>query len=531
MKIILEQLLLPLEYNNEDIYSRSAEVCKINRHDIKDIRIIKRSIDARKRRTKPAYILNLEVSLTRDINVKSIKNAKSYKEPEIYSIPETRSNNDRHRPVVVGAGPCGLSAGYILAKAGLKPILIERGSCSEERKAAVTTFWKNGKLDEENNVLYGEGGAGLFSDGKLTSRSKDKRRTLKFFDILIEAGAPENIRYDSDAHLGSDKLFEICINLRKIISNSGGEFLFDTRLIDISSRDGCLKKVETTDSELKTEHCILATGHSARDTYLLLHKNNIALEQKPFAIGVRIEIPQCQINSSQYGSHRDHPLLGAASFRLTNKADSKNRSCYTFCMCPGGIVIPCSSSGELITTNGMSFSERNGKYGNAAFLVPVFPEDYNVSDCPLDGLNFQNNIEKAAFAAAGSDYSLPAVKLTDFLSDKKEGVLPRGREMSWKRSKFADFNNIFPEFITENLRKSIPEMLKFMNNVKLEEITAYAPETRSSSPVRIIRNNSMQSNSVSGLYPCGEGSGYSGGIVSSAIDGIKAAEEVIKKYL
>lgn len=532
MKIIIEQVTMPLCYSAEALKNQIAMILGIVDSEITSIEIIRRSIDARKRRDIPLYILNVAVETSTHVDLSEIKNTKETSGSEPLEIkPITANKKDATRPVIVGAGPAGLAAGFVLAKAGLRPIIIERGKRSEERKAAVTSFWKNGKLDIEDNVLYGEGGAGLFSDGKLTSRSKDKIRTRFFLQMLVEAGAPENILYDFDAHLGSDKLMDICIRLRELIEKMGGEFIFNCRLEDLSFNNQGIVSIITSKQAIKTSDCILATGHSARDIYQMLHRKEITLEPKPFAVGVRLEIPQRLINDSQYGQHKDNPALSAASFSLTAKEEKDFRPCYTFCMCPGGIVIPCASSDGMLTTNGMSFSERAGKFGNAAFLVPVYPKDFDKkSDNILAGISFQEEIEKKAFIAGGGNYSLPASKLLDFLNEKEPVELHRKRNISWKRAVPYDIGKILPDFVTKTLRKAIPEMLNKMDRVKLNECTVFAAETRSSSPVRIVRNENMQSPALKGLYPCGEGSGYSGGIVSSGIDGIKAAEAVLKKY-
>ncbi len=353
-----------------------------------------------------------------------------------------------------------------------------------------------------------------------------------FFSTLVEAGAHSDILIDSEPHIGSDKLLEIIPKIREKIIQFGGEIKFATKLEKIITNEGQVQAVIINGNEFKTQHLLLATGHSARDVYELLAENQVELLAKPFAIGIRLEMPQAQINKGQYGDFAGHPQLKPASFKVTRKAEKDCRSCYSFCMCPGGVVISCASQEGMLTTNGMSYSSRNGFWGNAAFLVPVSPEDYAKTNKEtvhpqLAGLAFQQQIEKAAFVEGGSNYSLPATRLTDFLADRQSETLPENR--SCKRAVSADFRKILPDYVINTLKNSIKPMLKEVSSQELcNEALLYAAETRSSSPLRILRDESGQSLSHKGLFPAGEGSGYAGGIVSSAIDGIKAAEMLIK---
>ena len=432
------------------------------------------------------------------------------------------------RPVVVGAGPAGLMAAFGLVEAGLQPLLIERGEAAAERRRRVEDFWKKGELDSESNVLYGEGGAGLFSDGKLTSRSKDRPKVRRFLEILVSCGADPDILIDAEPHLGSDVLAEVVPALRRRIIELGGEIRFGARLDRILLEDRAVRGVVVSGEEVRTDCCMLAVGHSARDTYAMLAEQGVALESKPFAVGVRIEIPQKRIDTAQWGGAV--AALGKASFRMTRREEGGARACYSFCMCPGGLVIACASSAGLITTNGMSLSKRGLPFGNAAFLVPVSTDDFGQDAAPLQhtalaGIEFQCRLEAAVFEAGGSDYGLPAQRLLEFIEGASPSELPP--ERSCDRAVSAQLRGLLPEFVENTLVSSVPKMLGSLQGLQLDEALVYASETRSSSPVRILRNDSCESLNIRGLYPCGEGSGYAGGIVSSAIDGLRAAEAVV----
>jgi len=431
-----------------------------------------------------------------------------------------------HRPVVAGAGPAGLVAAWRLAQAGLQPILIERGAPASERRRSVARFWKRGVLDEDDNVLFGEGGAGLYSDGKLTTQSKLRGPMRTVLQLLVQCGADASILIDAEPHVGSDRLARIVPNLRERILACGGEVRFHSQLEAIELDGGQLTAVIVNGQRLATRHCVLATGHSARDVYRMLHRAGVAMTPKPFAAGVRIEAPQRQIDRSQFGLSAGHPRLGAASFRLTRRPQGQARACYSFCMCPGGRVIACASSPGRLTTNGMSLSNRASGFGNAAFLVPVTPDDFGGSDDnPLAGIDWQGRIEAAAFQAGGADFSLPAARLADFLARRTPQSLPR--EHPPLRAVPADLHAVLPEPISRTLVQAVPPMLRQMRKVALERCIVYGAETRSSSPLRITRDDAFQSPSARGLYPVGEGAGHAGGITTSAIDALRAADALL----
>lgn len=535
MRVKISQLPLPLDYEEKDILKASAAKLKCSEGLLSGLKIIRRSIDARSRREMPVFSIHVEIEISDsdgfllpdDKEIEIISEQKTF--PEIM-IPKI-SGKVTSRPVVIGSGPSGLMASLILAEAGLSPLLIERGSPVKERTSQVSLFWKKGELNPEGNVLFGEGGAGLFSDGKLTTRSKDRLRVRRFLETLVRCGAPEDILIDSEPHLGTDILKKIVPAFRNLIEGAGGEVRFHSRLEGIRAESGRLCGIMVNGQDIETEYCILATGHSARDVYQMLAESGVMVEQKSFAVGLRLELPQERIDRAQWGSFAGHQRLGAAGFRLTFKEDKKNRACYTFCVCPGGTVIPCASSSGTLTTNGMSLSARSGGFGNAAFLVPVHPADFgNEADgkySGLAGIEFQDKIERLAYNAGGGDYSLPAAPLSGFLKNKYHGNLPEKR--SWPRSRPADLHMILPGFVCTTLEAAIPKMLSLLKGVLHEEVLLYAAETRSSSPVRISRNETGESVNLSGLFPSGEGAGYAGGIVSSAVDGLRAAEAVISK--
>ena len=532
MKLIIRQIEAALDYNQAIIINAVASRLGANPREIKNCEIIRRSLDARPWRKAPVYILSVEVDYTGKINSKKLPSNVELVNNKLREaeLDFSKANKLNSRPVVVGAGPAGLMATLLLARAGARPILLERGSKAEDRSEAVEEFWKNGKLNLNNNVLYGEGGAGLFSDGKLTARSKDRRRIRLFFEELVKAGANPDILIDAEPHLGSDSLLKIVPNLRNDIISNGGEIRYNTALTMINIEDGKISSVYAGNEIIKTDYLLLGTGHSARDIYWLLASLNVSMEAKPTAIGIRLEVPQKELDKSQFRQFAGNPKIGAASYKLTRKAEEGVRACYSFCMCPGGQVIACANEENALTTNGMSLSKRNEKYGNAAFIVPVEPSDYaSVENTEkyevLSGISFQKNIEQKAFVSGGSNFSVPALKLKDYLAGKVSGNLTEGRSCS--RSVPASFDNILPDFINKTLRHQIPHMLKELDDVKIEDAIVYAAETRSSSPVRILRDENCESLNIKGLFPIGEGAGYAGGIVSSAVDGMKAAEAVL----
>lgn len=532
MKLIVRQLEVSLEYKDSDVKTAVAARLKCSISDLRQVEIIRRSLDTRPRRSSPVYVLSVEVDVAANFRTpKNDRDIETVQDEPVEPAKRWSFSTSARRPVVIGAGPAGLLAAMHLAVSGAKPLLIERGSKAESRRETVDNFWRRGVFLNEDNVLFGEGGAGLFSDGKLTARSKDRPRIKLFFETLVRCGAPRDILIDSEPHLGSDVLLKIVPNIRKIIEENGGETLYNTTVTDIFSENGCITGIKAGRAEIETRHVILATGHSARDVYRLMARSGATLQAKPFAAGIRLEIPQKQINLSQYGKFCGHGRLKAASFKLTRRPEGKARACYSFCMCPGGLVIACASEPDALTTNGMSYSGRDGIYGNAAFIVPVEPEDYRGFAGPeehpeLAGINFQLAMERAAFKAGGSNFSVPALAWNDFINNRVSEELPAAR--SCPRSVTADFSGILPDFVSETIRLAMPRMLRELNGTDPASAVVYAAETRSSSPVRVVRGEDGQSPALKGLFPAGEGAGYAGGIVSSAVDGLKAAEQLLE---
>jgi uncharacterized FAD-dependent dehydrogenase len=528
MNIRLNQFRVPLDYEPADLPKRVARVLRVPAENIVDVKVVRRSVDARSRHNSPVFTLTLEVKTTEDVILPKGAELIPPKPQPAAMTPAGQRPHAEHRPLVIGAGPAGLMAALTLAEAGLNPLLIERGAPAGERASQVKGFWETGSLNPQSNVLYGEGGAGLFSDGKLTARSKDHSCVRRFMEVLVECGAPSDILIGTEPHIGSDILLGLVPALRQRIIDADGEVRFYSLLEELLVENGTIKSALINGSQTLTSHCILATGQHAQDVYEMLLAIPARLIPKPFAIGVRIELPQPEIDYAQWGRSAGHCRLGAASFHLTRRPQGNIRSCYSFCMCPGGTVIPCAAFPGELTTNGMSLSGRDLPFGNAAFLVPVTPDDFPTDPempGPLAGLSLRRQIERSAFVAAGSDYSIPASLLQDFLQGTTPGSIPEQR--SWPRSSPVNIREILPDFITHTLTAAIPKMLAQLHRVRVGEALVYAPETRSSSPVRIARSESGQSENINGLYPCGEGSGYAGGIVSSAIDGMQAAQQLI----
>ena len=508
------------------LIQRVSEILKISRSDITAFQIIKESLDARK---KPEifYIYNVAVSLSKEKEKFFLRREAAgryqlevYEEP-IFAFPQ-RINEKSASPLIAGSGPAGLFAAYFLAKGGFKPVLIERGSSIEKRKEKVEDFIQNGQLDLSSNIQFGEGGAGTFSDGKLNTGTKDKQgihqAVLKTF---VRHGAPASILYESKPHLGTDRLEKIIVSMRNEIIANGGKVLFDTKLDDLIILDGKLQSVVINESEeLSTDHLILAIGHSARDTFRMLHEKNIDICGKPFAVGVRAVHEQKFINVSQYGM--DDPYLPAADYKLTmHTADG--RSVYSFCMCPGGYVIASASENAQAVVNGMSYSGRNGKYANAAIVVNILPEDLS-GDSVFAGMTLQEELEERAFKLGKAAIPIQSGKafLDNCPEEDEEALLDIARSAVKGKVRIADVREIFPQplltALCEGVRLSDRKIRGFSEEIKL----IAGVESRTSSPVKILRDDGFESN-IKGIYPCGEGAGYAGGIMSAAVDGIKTA--------
>ncbi len=498
---------------------------------IKSLKIAKKSVDARnKSNVQFVYALDMEVFGDEDYiaSILAWKDIVQIKETASLSFaPKTFAGG--LRPVVAGTGPAGMFAGLALAEAGLRPILLERGKAVSERRKDVEFFWQTGHLNPESNVQFGEGGAGTFSDGKLMTGIKKDAFTARVLQELAAAGAPEEILYLAKPHIGTDKLAVVVRRIREKIVSLGGEYRFENRLEDLIVRDGKLTGLKIAAPggkiyEQPTDRLILAVGHSARDTFEMLHKNGVYIEQKPFSVGVRIEHVQKSVDAAQYGRFAGHPALGAADYKLAAHFDN-GRSAYTFCMCPGGMVVAAASEPGRVVTNGMSEFARDGKNANAALLVGVEPRDFG-SAHPLAGMYFQRRLEEAAFRAGGGDYRAPAQLVGDFLKKQVSTAVGNVNPSYRPGVRFADLSAVLPDFVTETMRRAIVEMDGKLRGFAAADAVLTGVETRSSSPIRIMRDEHFEAN-IKGLYPCGEGAGYAGGIVSSAVDGLKTCLAVI----
>lgn len=498
---------------------------------IKSLKIAKKSVDARnKSNVQFVYALDMEVFGDEDYiaSILAWKDIVQIKETASLSFaPKTFAGG--LRPVVAGTGPAGMFAGLALAEAGLRPILLERGKAVSERRKDVEFFWQTGHLNPESNVQFGEGGAGTFSDGKLMTGIKKDAFTARVLQELAAAGAPEEILYLAKPHIGTDKLAVVVRRIREKIVSLGGEYRFENRLEDLIVRDGKLTGLKIAAPggkiyEQPTDRLILAVGHSARDTFEMLHKNGVYIEQKPFSVGVRIEHVQKSVDAAQYGRFAGHPALGAADYKLAAHFDN-GRSAYTFCMCPGGMVVAAASEPGRVVTNGMSEFARDGKNANAALLVGVEPRDFG-SAHPLAGMYFQHRLEEAAFRAGGGDYRAPAQLVGDFLKKQVSTAVGNVNPSYRPGVRFADLSAVLPDFVTETMRRAIVEMDGKLRGFAAADAVLTGVETRSSSPIRIMRDEHFEAN-IKGLYPCGEGAGYAGGIVSSAVDGLKTCLALI----
>lgn len=521
--ILLNNVKIPLEADFADLKPYAAAVLKTDLSQIRAASLYKKSVDARKKENVHfCCSLLVDTVLPEGKILKQCKNAAPYlAKPYVWKQATTLPEK---RPVVVGFGPAGMFAALTLSRAGLCPLVLERGGSVEERTVTVERFFAGGALDPECNVQFGEGGAGTFSDGKLNSGIKDPRcrAVLKTF---YEYGAPERILTDAKPHIGTDILTKVVKNIRLEILRLGGEVRFHAKLEDLRFSGKKLTGITASGEEIPCDTLVLAIGHSARDTFSLLQSRGAAMCRKPFSVGVRIEHLQSDIDRALYGDFADHPALMAADYKLAAHPEN-GRGVYTFCMCPGGQVVNASSEQGGIAVNGMSMSRRDGANANSAVLVEVLPTDF-AGDDPLAGCFFQRNIEQAAFAANGG--AVPVTTAGQFLFGKpfSAGKIKPTVKPSYA---FTEFSSLFPDFVTNGLKQGILLFDKKIKGFADPDAILTAPETRSSSPVRLLRGEDGQSVSLGGVYPCGEGAGYAGGILSAAVDGIKTAEALMSAY-
>lgn len=530
--IKLQNVATAVTTTEKDFITLVSSVLHINSDKIKEVKLYKRSVDARK---KPniyycdTFLVDLKDIHTEKAVLKKNKNAVLFTEkPYIW---KKAINKPDIRPVIVGSGPAGLFAALTLCRAGIPPIIIERGEPIEQRVRSVESFWNGGTLNPNSNVQFGEGGAGTFSDGKLNTGIKDPRcRTV--LEQFHAFGANEDILIKAKPHIGTDVLRDVVINIRKEIESLGGEYRFNTEFLSPIIKNNALIAAMCEDKngkfEINCNNLILAIGNAARSTYKSLFSCGITIIPKPFAIGMRIEHLQSQINLVRYGENPS-PLLGAADYKLATHLKS-GRGVYSFCMCPGGVVVNSASENETYVTNGMSYQSRSEKNANSALLVGITEADFSHlgENTPFGGIALQEQIEKAAFSATGGK-GLPVQTVGNFLKRTKDNCFGKVMPTVLPNYFSCDIDNIFPSFITDSIREALPLFDGQISGFADNGAVLTAPETRSSSPVRILRNDAYCSN-ISGIYPCGEGAGYAGGITSSAVDGIRCAEAIIENF-
>ncbi len=514
--IKIDNIKLPLETDFSNLLPETSKQLKFS--GFKSVKLFRKSVDARRKNNVHFCCSVLAECENESKALKCIKNANRYVEKEY--IWKKAEVNPKNPPIVVGFGPAGMFCGLALAKAGLNPIIIERGSSVEERSKAVEDFFAGKPLDTQSNVQFGEGGAGTFSDGKLTTGIKNPR-CATVLQVLHKMGAKENILTDAKPHIGTDVLVEVVRNIRNEIIRLGGKIYFNHCLEDIEIENSRVKSVTVKGEKWDCDTLVLATGHSARDTYRMIKEKGINMVQKPFAVGVRIEHRREEINKALYGEFYNHPKLSAADYKLATHLDN-GRGVYTFCMCPGGEVINSSSQPGKTCVNGMSYNARNADNSNSALLVGIETADFE-SDDVLAGCYFQEKIEALAF----KEGNVPVNTVGSFVFGKKFEI---GRVKPTVKPGFvwSDFKEIFPDFVIDSLKKGIVEFGKKIGGFDCDDAILTAPETRSSAPVRIVRKDDFQSVNTIGLYPCGEGAGYAGGIVSAAVDGMMIAEKIIE---
>nr|WP_314097292.1 FAD-dependent oxidoreductase [uncultured Lachnoanaerobaculum sp.] len=533
----INSLQLNVHHDENDLKKKIAKTIGCNIDEIKEYEIRKRSIDARK---KPdiSYSYSIDVGLLNEAKYLKKNKALSIAKPVVYAYEDAKKieiQEESKRPVVVGFGPAGIFAALLLARFGLKPIVIERGGCVEDRTLSVNKFWSEGKLDTESNVSFGEGGAGTFSDGKLNTLVKDTFGRNKFvLKTLVEYGAPKEILYDNKPHIGTDLLTGIVRKIREEIKELGGEVRFDTKLINIENIKDNKKKIEAVNKRngkheiIECENIILALGHSARDTFKALKEMGVYMEPKSFALGIRVSHSQNLIDVSQYGD-KEAKFLSPAPYKLTFKS-SFGRGVYSFCMCPGGFIVNASTEDDRIAINGMSYHKRDSGEANSAIIVSVSEEDFDKyadSKDPLKGIEFQRRLEEETFNMGKG--RVPVQKLADFLAGRESSGFDNTNLKIKGNTAIARVDKLFPKEIYESMKEAFTDFNRKIKGFINEDAYVAAIESRTSSPIRISRDESLQAN-ISGIYPCGEGAGYAGGIMSAAMDGLKVAERIIEKY-
>ena len=517
--IRIRQIKINLD-SKQDLKSKVSKLLHINENEIKNLKINKKSLDARKKD-------NLFYVYEVDIEVENEKKLlRKYKSTDIFETPNEEyffpPQKEIDQPIIIGCGPAGLFCAYILSEQGYNPIIYERGEKVEDRVKTIEEFWNTNKLNVNSNIQFGEGGAGTFSDGKLNTLTKDKfNRQKKVFEIFVENGAPEEIMYINNPHIGTDILRTVIINMRNKIISNGGQINYNSKLEDIIIENNEVKSIIVNGNTIPCKNLILAIGHSARDTFEMLSTKDLDMFAKPFAVGVRIEHPQKLIDIHQYGE-KYYKQLPPASYKLTYQT-KQNRGVYSFCMCPGGYVVNASSEEGLLAVNGMSNHARDTENANSALVVTISPEDFGNN--PLDGIKFQRELERKAYIEGNK--LIPVQLYKDYKSNEKSTSINSINVITKGSYSLGNLNNIFPEFINESLKEAIEYFNTKIEGYSNPDAILLGVESRTSSPVRIPRDENGLSK-IKGLYPCGEGCGYAGGITTAAIDGLKTAENLIK---
>ena len=529
----LSELRLPLDHPADALPAAIVRRLGIAADDLLSVNVFKRSYDARKSHSLSfIYIVDVETRNETALLKKFADDLHVKPTPDMeYHFVGTAPAHVASRPLVIGFGPCGIFAALILAQMGFRPIVLERGKAVRERTQDTWGLWRKNTLNPESNVQFGEGGAGTFSDGKLYSQIKDpKHYGRKVLTEFVKAGAPAEILYVSKPHIGTFRLVGMVETMRAEICALGGEIHFQQRVTDILIEDGHVRGVKTASGdEFRSNHVVLALGHSARDTFEMLHERGVFMEAKPFSVGFRIEHPQSLIDKARLGPHAGHPLLGAADYKLVHHA-TNGRAVYSFCMCPGGTVVAATSEPNRVVTNGMSQYSRNERNANAGIVVGITPEDFPGTG-PLAGIELQRQLESRAFELGGGTYEAPAQLVGDFLQGRPSAKLG-SVEPSYKPGvRLGDLATALPDYAIAAIREAIPAFDRQIKGFNLPDAVLTGVETRTSSPLRITRGEDFQSINVKGLYPAGEGAGYAGGILSAGVDGIRVAEAVATDLL
>lgn len=529
--IRIGQLKLNPDHSEIDLRQAIEKTLRISEKEVLGYQIKKQSIDARKKPdVKYVYTVDVEVPNEQKVLKRQKSNQVSLVKDVVYKFPKTGTETMKNRPIIIGSGPAGLFCAYMLAEQGYRPVVYERGAAVEERSEDIAKFWETGVLNTESNVQFGEGGAGTFSDGKLNTGVKDTfGRNRKVLEIFVENGAPQSILYVNKPHIGTDVLINVVRNMRNKIIGWGGEVHFHSKLIDFELEEEKLKSITILSQDRKVvvpaQTLVLAIGHSARDTFTMLYEKKIPMTAKAFAVGVRVEHPQSWINTSQYGAENLYELPSADYKVVTNLENG--RGVYSFCMCPGGYVVNASSEEGMLAVNGMSYYARDGKNANSAIVVTVSPEDYG-AEHPLDGMHFQRDIERKAFEEGNG--CVPVQRFEDFCLNRATVKLGEIIPQIKGTYRLANVRRIFPEEIAMSLENGIKSFDKKIRGFSDKDVVLSGVESRTSSPVRIERNEGLQIEKT-GIYPCGEGAGYAGGITSAAIDGVKIAEIICQKFV